>query len=97
MSIANGLLLFAMIWVLVFMVALAIPFRTQQESGEIVPGTPASAPSGINLARRARFTTAIAAVLFFCAWAVIELDLIHGPQLGDLPVSPAEAADAPGE
>lgn len=89
MTIANGLLLFVMIWVLVFMVALALPFSTQGESGDIVPGTPASAPSKINLARRARFTTAISAVVFLCAWAVIELDLIHGPKMGDVPLPSA--------
>ena len=92
MTIANGLLLFIMIWVLVFMVALALPFPTQGESGKVVQGTPASAPSKVNLGRRARFTTAIAAVLFLCAWAVIELDLIHGPTMGNLPLSPPAAA-----
>lgn len=92
MTIANGLFLFVMIWFLVFMVALAIPFRTQAESGEIVPGTPASAPSKVNLGRRARFTTAVAAVLFLCAWGVIELDLIHGPTLGNLPVTSGGAS-----
>ncbi len=96
MTFANAALLFTMIWFLVFFVALAIPFRTQAEAGRIVPGTPASAPAGINLARRARFTTAIAAVLFACAWGVIELDLSHGSGLGDLPMSRTTAVGSNG-
>ncbi|WP_127901049.1 DUF1467 family protein [Solirhodobacter olei] len=90
MTLADGLLLFLMIWALVFMVALAIPFPTQGESGDVVPGTPSSAPARVNLARRARFTTAVAAVLFLCTWAVIELDLTHGPMTGDVTVPATE-------
>ncbi len=88
MTIANGLLLFVVIWFLVFMVALAMPFRTQGEAGEVVPGTPASAPDRVNLWRRARFTTVVAAVLFACVWAVLALDLIHAPTLSDVPIGP---------
>jgi predicted secreted protein len=95
MTIADGIFLFLMIWFLVFLVALAIPFRTQADAGDVVPGTPASAPSKVNLGRRARFTTAVTIVLFLCAWAVIELEVIHGPRMGDVPV-PAPATDASG-
>lgn len=95
MSIADGLFLFIMIWFLVFIVALAIPFKTQGDSGDVVPGTPTSAPAKVNLGRRARFTTAVTIVIFLCAWAVIELDLIHGPTMGDVPVS-APVTDASG-
>lgn len=88
MTIANGILLFTMIWFLVFMVALAMPFRTQGEAGDVVPGTPASAPARVNLWRRARFTTVVAAVLFGCTWGVLELNLIHPPTLADVPLGP---------
>ncbi|MBI1218917.1 MAG: DUF1467 family protein [Rhodobacteraceae bacterium] len=96
MSVANAILLFTMIWFLVFFVALAMPFRTQGEAGDVVPGTPSSAPSKVNLGRRARFTTAVAVVLFACAWAVIELGLIHGPSLEDVPMAPELPAAASG-
>jgi predicted secreted protein len=96
MSVANAILLFTMIWFLVFFVALAMPFRTQGEAGDVVPGTPSSAPAKVNLGRRARFTTAVAVVLFGCAWAVIELGLIHGPSLEDVPMGPAASTSTSG-
>lgn len=96
MSAANAILLFSMIWFLVFFVALAMPFRTQGEAGEVVPGTPSSAPAKVNLKRRARFTTAVAVVLFGCVWAVMELGLIHGPSLDDVPMGPAATTDGSG-
>lgn len=97
MSIGNGILLFVMIWFLIFMLALMIPTRSQAESGEVVPGTPASAPSKVNLARRARFTTVLALVVFGLIWAVVRFDLIQAPTLNDLPMAPAgEAAGSGG-
>ncbi len=89
MTIANGLLLFVMIWFLVFMLALAMPFQTQGEKGEVVPGTPASAPAKVNLMRRARFTTALSLVFFLIAWGVIWSGLIKPPGLNDLPMPPS--------
>jgi predicted secreted protein len=96
MSVANAILLFSVIWFLVFFVALAMPFRTQGEAGDVVPGTPSSAPAKVNLGRRARFTTAVAAVLFVCVWAVLELGLIHGPSLEDVPMGPAPTSATSG-
>lgn len=96
MSIGNGLLLFVMIWFLIFMLALMIPTRSQAESGEVVPGTPASAPSKVNLARRARFTTVLALVVFGLIWAVVRFDLIQAPTLNDVPMAPSAGAAASG-
>ena len=88
MSIGNGILLFVMIWFLIFMLALMIPTRSQAESGDVVPGTPASAPAKVNLARRARFTTVLALLVFGAIWAVVRFDLIHVPTLKDVPMAP---------
>ncbi|MDE3122329.1 MAG: DUF1467 family protein [Paracoccaceae bacterium] len=96
MSIGNGILLLVMIWFLIFMLAMMIPTRSQAEQGEVVPGTPASAPSKVNLARRARFTTVLALVVFGLIWAVIRFDLIHAPTLNDLPMAPPAGAAGSG-
>ena len=45
MSITGAVVLFAVIWFMVFFIVLPIRFRSQQDEGEIVPGTPASAPA----------------------------------------------------
>ena len=42
--IVSGLVLFAVIWFIALLVALPIGITTQEEAGEVVPGTPASAP-----------------------------------------------------
>ncbi len=79
MGIANALFLFVMIWFLVFMVALAMPFQTQGEAGKVVPGTPASAPARINFRRRVRFTTVVALLLCVAIWGAIQAGLIPLP------------------
>ena len=44
MNVVSALVLFAVIWFVTLLVALPIGLTTQEEAGEVVPGTPASAP-----------------------------------------------------
>ena len=44
MTITAAFVLFAVIWFIALLVALPIGLTTQGEAGEVVPGTPASAP-----------------------------------------------------
>lgn len=74
MNLTGGIVLFAVIWFLVFFCVLPIRFRSQDEAGEVVPGTPASAPADADIARKARITTAITVVL----WAVIAYVILSG-------------------
>jgi len=66
MGITSGLVLFAVIWSMTFLVALPIRVDTQGDLGEIVPGTHAGAPENHHLKRKALWTTVVAAVL----WAI---------------------------
>ena len=85
MTVVDAILLFFVIWFLVFFVLLAVPFETQSARGDVVPGTPPSAPADVNLRRRAKVTTLIAvAVWAAVAWVVTsgvvtldDLDLYH--------------------
>lgn len=72
MSIANILVLFAVIWTIVFFIVNPFGQVSQSESGEVVKGTPASAPVNPMLLRKAVVTTAIALVLLALAWAAVE-------------------------
>lgn len=74
MNLTGGIVLFAVIWFLVFFCVLPIRFRSQDEAGEVVPGTPASAPADADIARKARITTAITVVL----WAVLAYVILSG-------------------
>ena len=71
MTITAAFVLFAVIWFLTLFVALPIRVRTQGEAGEIVPGTPASAPVDPMLRRKFLWVTVIATVLWLAICAVI--------------------------
>ncbi len=47
MTITAALIVFAITWFMVFFVVLPIRFTSQSEAGEVVPGTPQSAPATI--------------------------------------------------
>ncbi len=52
MTITAALVLFAVIWFLALFIALPIGERSQHEAGEVVPGTPASAPENPMLKKK---------------------------------------------
>lgn len=74
MSITSGLVLFAVIWFMTFLIALPIRLRTQGDEGDVVPGTHASAPEHHFLRKKAWITTGVAAVL----WAIIAGIILSG-------------------
>lgn len=76
MSITLGLALYFVIWWTVLFAVLPIGLRTQHEEGEVVPGTPASAPARPRLLRIFLLNTLVAAVVFAIVWAAIVYRLI---------------------
>jgi len=72
MSITLGIALYFVIWWTVLFAVLPFGLRTQEEDGEVVPGTPASAPSTVNLVRMFTINTVVAAVVFAFVWGCIE-------------------------
>lgn len=64
MSVGLGLALYFMIWFLTLFVVLPFGVRTQGEAGEVVPGTPASAPAAPRLLRIFTINTIVASVVF---------------------------------
>lgn len=76
MTITAAIVLFSITWFMVFFVVLPLRFTSQQEAGDVVPGTPKSAPATENVARKARITTWVAAVIFVVMYAVITSHVI---------------------
>lgn len=74
MAITSGLVLFAVIWFLTFLVIIPIRIETQGDKGEIVPGTHAGAPENHYLKQKAVITTVVSALL----WAVIAGIILSG-------------------
>ncbi len=76
MTLTLSLALYFIIWWTVLFAVLPFGVRTQQEAGEIVPGSAESAPSEPRMLSKALWTTAIATVVFAIVYAVIELGLV---------------------
>ena len=72
MTITAAIVLFAMVWFMVFFIVLPLRFVSQSDAGEVVPGTPRSAPAGFVVARKARLTTVIATVVWAILSGIIE-------------------------
>jgi predicted secreted protein len=72
MTLAFALAIYFIIWWLVLFMVLPIGMRTQGEAGEIVPGTPASAPATPRLLRVLLITTIIASIVFVLVYQVLE-------------------------
>lgn len=71
MSIASALVLFAVIWFMCLFIALPLRLKSQEEAGEIVPGTPSSAPVDPKLRKKAFWVTLITIALWVPLCAVI--------------------------
>jgi predicted secreted protein len=71
MSITLGIAIYIIIWWTVLFAVLPFGVRTQGDVGEVVPGTPESAPVAPRLARVMIATTVVAAVVFLpVMWAM---------------------------
>lgn len=76
MTITGGLVMFASIWFLVMFLLLPWGHQSQEESGHVVPGTPAGAPVKPGLGKKALWATLIAALLVGAIWAFLALGIV---------------------
>lgn len=74
MGVVSGLVLFAVIWAMTFLIVLPFRVQTQGDAGEIVPGTHSGAPEQHNLKQKAVVTTIIAVIV----WAIIATIILSG-------------------
>ena len=74
MNLTGGIVLFAVLWFLTLFIVVMIGQQSQQDAGEIVPGTPAGAPADLQLKRKLIWTTVIAAAI----WAAIATVILGG-------------------
>ena len=71
MAITSAIVLFVVIWTLVFFMINPLWQTSQSEDGEVVPGTPESAPVDPMVRRKALIALLIAAPLFVLAYLAI--------------------------
>ncbi|MEC9434277.1 MAG: DUF1467 family protein [Pseudomonadota bacterium] len=74
MTITGAIVLWAVIWFMTLYIALPIGMKSQGDVGEVVPGTPASAPANLRLKRKLWITTAVTAPL----WLAVVLFISYG-------------------
>lgn len=72
MSFMSAFVLYACIWAIVFYIVNPLWQTSQSEAGEVVPGTPASAPVDHMLRKKVIITTVVGTALFVLAFCTIE-------------------------
>ncbi|MCC6864007.1 MAG: DUF1467 family protein [Rhodobacteraceae bacterium] len=92
MSITGAIVLFATTWFLVFFVVLPLRFESQADTGDVMLGTPAGAPSGHVVVQKAKITTLVTLIVWGALVAVIlsgmigirDIDFmgVMGPKVG---------------
>lgn len=64
------------IWWIVLFAVLPFGVRTQDEAGDVVPGTPGSAPANVRIFRILAINTVVATVVFAVVYASIVYKII---------------------
>tara|TARA_B100000674_G_scaffold434824_1_gene394026 strand:+ start:412 stop:678 length:267 start_codon:yes stop_codon:yes gene_type:complete len=76
MTITAAIVLFAIIWFMVLFICLPLKVKTQGDSGEVVPGTPESAPENGDIKNKILLVTAITGVLWVISFSIIVSEII---------------------
>jgi predicted secreted protein len=85
MTTSLAVALYIVIWWLTLFVVLPFGVKTQGEAGDVVEGTPESAPVAPRILRTLVINTFVAAVTFVFVWTALEYDwlgLYRDIQLG---------------
>jgi predicted secreted protein len=85
MTITAAIVLFSVVWFMVFFIVLPLRFVSQGDAGEVVPGTPKSAPAGDIVLRKAKITTVVAIIISALLYGIIvsgwitirDIDVMH--------------------
>lgn len=71
MGLVSGIVLFAIVWFMLFLVILPIRVQTQGDLNDIVPGTHAGAPEHHHLKKKALWCTVGSVVIWGALAAII--------------------------
>ncbi|MEM8742676.1 MAG: DUF1467 family protein [Pseudomonadota bacterium] len=76
MSITSIIVVYAVSWFMCLFIVLPLRLTTQNDTGEIAPGTAPSAPSADVMRRKIILTTLIATVVWAVLCAIIMLEVL---------------------
>ncbi len=88
MGLTLSLAVYFVIWWLVLFTVLPLGVSTQGEEGDVVPGTPESAPATPQLKWKFLLTTIIAAIVFGIFYAMVASQIID---IRTIPAFPPQA------
>lgn len=64
MNTVSAVVLYLIIWFMTLFVVLPLRIQSQDEAGDVVPGTPGSAPSDPKLKKKFFWVTVVATIVF---------------------------------
>ncbi|TYO89467.1 DUF1467 family protein [Oceanicella actignis] len=76
MTITAAIVLYAVSWFMTLFVILPLGMRSQQDEGDVAPGTPASAPADPQMRRKFRNTTIVATLIWIVLMVVITTRMV---------------------
>ena len=81
MGLPLSIATFFVVWWITLFAVLPFGVRTQDEAGEVVPGTPGSAPAKFPMRRVMLLNTAVATVVFASIWITVYVLQAEPPEL----------------
>jgi predicted secreted protein len=85
MSLSLSIATYFIIWWLTLFMVLPFGVKTQEEDGNVVPGSVESAPAVPHIFKKALITTILAAIIFAIVYSVYTYNLIS---MDDIPYLP---------
>ena len=76
MAITSAIVLFAVIWFMLLLMALPMRMKSQEQDGEVVPGTPASAPVNPMIGKKMFWVTVVTIALWIPLVAFIQSGIL---------------------
>ena len=73
-----GVAIYGMIWFVTLFTVLPFGVVTQDEAGDVEPGSPGSAPANIRIGRKLLITTLVSTVLFIIVYWLLTSDILDG-------------------
>ncbi len=84
MSVMSAIALYGIVWFMTLFLVLPFRPKTQGDVGEVVPGTPSSAPSDVQMWRKIKLVTFIATPAYLVIAGVILSEVITFDMLESL-------------
>jgi predicted secreted protein len=76
MFIGAAIVLFPVIWFMLFLIFLPLKMQSQSEVGDVVEGTPASAPADPKVGKKAKWATIITIPVWIVIYGIISSGII---------------------